>query len=77
ATSTDTEHAFSGSGLTISQMQHSLSDQSTCATSVLASWASIKGMVPEAEIIQTFQNKKNRDKNGNKGVKSNEIIEID
>ncbi|KAF8574540.1 hypothetical protein K439DRAFT_1307735, partial [Ramaria rubella] len=60
ATSTDTECAFSGGGLTVSRMRHSLSDQSTHATSVLVSWASIKGMVPEAEIIQTFQNKKNR-----------------
>ncbi|KAF8577321.1 hypothetical protein K439DRAFT_1317511, partial [Ramaria rubella] len=55
ATSTDTECAFSGGQLTVSWMRHSLSDQLTRAASVLASWASIKGMVPEAEIIQTFQ----------------------
>ncbi|KAF8581325.1 hypothetical protein K439DRAFT_1299256, partial [Ramaria rubella] len=54
ATSTDTEWEFSGGGLTISRMQHSLSDQSTCAASVLASWASVKGMIPQAEIIQMF-----------------------
>ncbi|KAF8575008.1 hypothetical protein K439DRAFT_1370980, partial [Ramaria rubella] len=77
ATSTSTERAFSGGGLTISQMQHSLSDQSTHAASVLASWASIKGLIPEAEIIQTFQNKKTREKNVNQVVKNNDIIEID
>ncbi|KAF8574083.1 hypothetical protein K439DRAFT_1373493 [Ramaria rubella] len=69
ATSTDTEQAFSGGGLTISRLQHSLSDQSTRVASVLASWASIKGLIPKAEIIQTFQNKKTWEKNVNQAVK--------
>ncbi|KAF8579674.1 hypothetical protein K439DRAFT_1359061 [Ramaria rubella] len=40
ATSTDTECAFSGGGLTISRMRHSLSDASTRAASVLTLWGS-------------------------------------
>ncbi|KAF8577616.1 hypothetical protein K439DRAFT_1305243, partial [Ramaria rubella] len=52
ATSTDTERAFSGGGLTVSRMCHSLSDQSTRAATVLASWAAVEGMVPEGDIIQ-------------------------
>ncbi|KAF8584751.1 hypothetical protein K439DRAFT_1314367, partial [Ramaria rubella] len=52
ATSTNTEHAFSGGGLTISCMCHSLLDASTHATSVLASWGSIEGLIPTAQIVQ-------------------------
>ncbi|KAF8581489.1 hypothetical protein K439DRAFT_1302189, partial [Ramaria rubella] len=52
ATSTNTEHAFSGGGLTVSRMHHSLSDASTCAASVLASWGSIEGLIPAAQIVQ-------------------------
>ncbi|KAF8591458.1 hypothetical protein K439DRAFT_1326873, partial [Ramaria rubella] len=49
ATSTDTECAFSGSGLTVSRMRHTLSDKSTCAATVLASWALVDEMIPEAK----------------------------
>ncbi|KAF8583884.1 hypothetical protein K439DRAFT_1311297, partial [Ramaria rubella] len=52
ATLTDTEHAFSRGGLTVSCMRHSLSDTSTCAASVLASWGSIESLIPIAQIVQ-------------------------
>ncbi|KAF8584239.1 hypothetical protein K439DRAFT_1302530, partial [Ramaria rubella] len=51
ATSTDTECAFSGGGLSVSRMRHSLSDKSMCVATVLASWALVNGMIPEVEII--------------------------
>ncbi|KAF8581010.1 hypothetical protein K439DRAFT_1309704, partial [Ramaria rubella] len=55
ATLTDTKRAFSGGGLTVSRMRHSLSDASTHATSVLASWGSIEGLIPTAQIVQGFK----------------------
>ncbi|KAF8589415.1 hypothetical protein K439DRAFT_1332778, partial [Ramaria rubella] len=58
ATSTDTERAFSGGGLTVSRMCHSLSDESTCTASVLASWGSVDGLILVAQIIQGFKEKK-------------------
>ncbi|KAF8577113.1 hypothetical protein K439DRAFT_1293367, partial [Ramaria rubella] len=51
ATSTDTEHAFSGSGLTVSQMHHSLLDESTHAASILSLWAAVGEVIPEEVII--------------------------
>ncbi|KAF8580385.1 hypothetical protein K439DRAFT_1307891, partial [Ramaria rubella] len=50
-----TECAFSGGGLTMSWMRHSLSDKSTCAATVLASWASVSGIIPEANLIKRFK----------------------
>ncbi|KAF8587063.1 hypothetical protein K439DRAFT_1307469, partial [Ramaria rubella] len=52
AMSMDTEHAFSGRGLTVSRMCHSLLDQSTHAVTVLSSWAAVGGVIPEGQIIQ-------------------------
>ncbi|KAF8572642.1 hypothetical protein K439DRAFT_1342833, partial [Ramaria rubella] len=57
ATSTDTERAFSRGGLTVSRMCHSLSDASTHATSVLALWGSIEGLIPASQIVQGFKEK--------------------
>ncbi|KAF8586478.1 hypothetical protein K439DRAFT_1340907, partial [Ramaria rubella] len=58
ATSTSTEHAFSGGGLTVSRMHHVLSDASTHAASILASWGLVDGLIPVAQIIQGFKEKK-------------------
>ncbi|KAF8583674.1 hypothetical protein K439DRAFT_1316205, partial [Ramaria rubella] len=52
ATSTDTECAFSGGGLTVSCMRHSLLDKSTHMATVLASWASVSGTILEADLIK-------------------------
>jgi hypothetical protein len=43
ATSTDVEHAFSHGGLTVSKMQHSLSNESTCVASILGAWCDLPG----------------------------------
>ncbi|KAF8578867.1 hypothetical protein K439DRAFT_1361002, partial [Ramaria rubella] len=64
ATSTDTEHAFSGGGLTMSWMRHSLVDKSTHVATVLASWASVSGIIPEADLIKRFKDKKKQENNG-------------
>ncbi|KAF8577925.1 hypothetical protein K439DRAFT_1363575, partial [Ramaria rubella] len=69
--------AFSGGGLTVSRMWHSLSDASTHAASVLASWGLINGLIPKAKIIQGFKDKKNREKNANKVPKTPEVIAVD
>ncbi|KAF8585600.1 hypothetical protein K439DRAFT_1343269, partial [Ramaria rubella] len=76
ATSTDTERAFSGGGLTVSWMCHSLSDQLTWAATVLASWAAVEGMVPEEDIIQRFCDKKKRVRNVQKEPVTADVIEI-
>jgi hypothetical protein len=52
--STDVEHAFSQGRLTVSHLQHSLSDESTCAATVLSSWANISRLIPESEIIENI-----------------------
>ncbi|KAF8573838.1 hypothetical protein K439DRAFT_1317841, partial [Ramaria rubella] len=51
ATSTDTERAFSGDGLMVSRMCHSLSDESTHAASILLLWVAVGGVIPEEVII--------------------------
>jgi hypothetical protein len=38
-------------------MQHSLSDESTCAASVLGSWFDLPDVIPCAEIVQVFKDK--------------------
>ena len=60
ATSTDVEHAFSRGHLTVSRMQHSLSDETTRAATVLSSWTALPGLVPEADILNFFQEKNSR-----------------
>jgi len=70
ATSTDVERAFSCGGLTVSKMRHKLSDESTCAASVLGAWCDLPGAVPQDEIIATFKDKSKRPKNNNVSVVS-------
>lgn len=43
-------------------MRHSLSDESTRAATVLSSWATIPGLIPEADVIQVFKDKAKRSK---------------
>lgn len=57
ASSCDVERGFSRGGLTVSKLRHSLSDESTRATTVLHAWSEIPGLIPEAEIIQAFKDK--------------------
>ena len=57
ATSTDVEHAFSRGGLTVSKMQHSLSDELTRAATVLGSWCTFPDLVPCGEIVSKFKDK--------------------
>ncbi|TDL21387.1 hypothetical protein BD410DRAFT_724431, partial [Rickenella mellea] len=60
ASSTDVERAFSRGGLTVSKRRHSLSDESLRAATVLSSWADVEGLIPEAEIVEHFRDKKSR-----------------
>ena len=60
ASSCDVECGFSWGGLTISKLQHRLSDESTCASTVLHAWSEIPGLIPESEIIQVFKDKCHR-----------------
>lgn len=62
ASSTDVECAFSMGGLTVSKLQHSLSDESTHAASILGSWLDLDSAIPRNEIIQLFKDKKRRPK---------------
>ena len=57
ATSTDVERAFSRGGLTISKLQHSLSDKSARAATVLGSWSNLEGAILKASIIDRFKDK--------------------
>jgi hypothetical protein len=56
ATSTDVERAFSGGRLTVSRMRHSLSSESTRASTVLGSWVKVDGLLPEQELLKAFRN---------------------
>ena len=67
--STDVECAFSKGGLTVSKMRHSLSEESTCAASVLGSWCTFPDLIPRNEIVSVF---KDRRKHSGKG-KAKEI----
>jgi len=60
ASSCDVERAFSRGGLTVSKYRHALSDESTRAATLLNSWSKIPGLIPDAEIIQTFKDKSRR-----------------
>ena len=57
ASSCDVKQGFSWGGLVISKLQHRLSDESTCASTVLHAWSEIPGLIPESEIIQMFKDK--------------------
>jgi hypothetical protein len=69
ASSCDVERGFSRGGLTVSKLRHTLSDESTRATTVLNTWSEIPGLIPEANIIQVFKNKCRRI-NGKEQVES-------
>jgi hypothetical protein len=43
-------------------MQHSLSDESTRAASVLGSWCDFPGIIPRDEIVDIFKNKSKQSK---------------
>ena len=68
ASSTDIERAFSRGGLTVSKRRHSLSDESTRAATVLSSWATVKGLIPEDEIVSVFRDKVKRAKDKEKAT---------
>jgi hypothetical protein len=76
ATSTDVEHAFSRGGLTVLKMRHSLSDESTCAASVLGAWCDLPGAVPQDEIMAIFKEKGKQPKNNNVSVVSSEGSDV-
>jgi hypothetical protein len=76
ATSTDVERAFSRGGLTVSKLRHSLSDDSTRASTVLGSWGSLEGEIPQEEIVQVFRNKRKRQKKKQKLAEKSSDIEI-
>lgn len=62
ATSTDAERAFSRGGLTVSKMRHSLSDETVRAATVLGSWCSLPGAIPQEDIIASLRDKSKRQK---------------
>jgi hypothetical protein len=49
-------------GLTVSKMQHSLTDKSVRATTVLSSWAAMPGTIPCSKIIAAFNAKSKQPK---------------
>lgn len=75
AASTDVERAFSRGGLTVSKRRHSLNDESTRAATVLSSWATVDGVIPEREILELLREKNKRSK-GSKG-KEKAVINVD
>ena len=46
-------------------MHHSLSDQSTCAATVLGAWCTLPGAIPREEILTIFRDKGKRPKGNN------------
>ncbi len=68
ASSTDVERAFSRGGLTVSKRRHALSDESTRAATILSSWASMPGLIPEEHILQVFRDKCKRPKKGKESL---------
>jgi hypothetical protein len=44
----------------VSKLQNRLSDESTCASTVLHAWNEILGLIPESEILQVFKDKCHR-----------------
>ena len=58
----DVERAFSRGGLTVSKRRHALSDESTRASILLGSWASIEGLIPKEKAITALQDKSKRSK---------------
>ncbi|KIJ37679.1 hypothetical protein M422DRAFT_177585, partial [Sphaerobolus stellatus SS14] len=62
AMSVDVKHAFSRGCLTVSRLRHSLKDSTTCMATVLGSWNSIEGLIPEADLTSSFRDKTKRAK---------------
>ena len=58
----DVECGFLRGGLVVTKLRHNLSDESTCAATVLHSWSQVPGWIPEQEIIQVFKDKSRRAK---------------
>ncbi|TFK84144.1 hypothetical protein K466DRAFT_446441, partial [Polyporus arcularius HHB13444] len=52
ATLVDIKRRFSWGGLTVSKLQHNLSDESTRAATVLGAWTTVLGLVLEKKIIE-------------------------
>jgi hypothetical protein len=77
ASSCDVEHGFSHGGLTVSKLRHGLSDESTCASTVLHAWSKIPGLIPESEIIQVFKDKCCRLKGGKETDKDVTVVDSD
>lgn len=53
----DAKHAFSRGRLTVSQLHHSLSDQTVRASTVLGSWAHYPELVPEGDATELLRRK--------------------
>ncbi|KIJ47636.1 hypothetical protein M422DRAFT_163711, partial [Sphaerobolus stellatus SS14] len=62
ATSVDVERAFSRGRLMVSRLRHSLNDTTTRNGTVLGSWATLPGLIPEAELVKSFGSKSKRGK---------------
>jgi len=77
ASSCDVERGFSRGGLTVSKLQHTLSDESTRATTVLNAWSDIPGLIPEADIIQVFKDKCRRINRKEQVESAEDLIEVD
>lgn len=78
ASLTNVEHSFSKGGQTVPWFCHSLSDETTCASTVMGSWATLNGAIDRTEIIALFKNKKSR-QGAAKRQKPNpdDVIDID
>ena len=62
AVSTDVERAFSQGGLTVSKMQHSLTDKSLRAATVLGTWCDIPGVINQEGLAVKFNDKSKQTK---------------
>jgi hypothetical protein len=66
ASSCDVERGFSHGGLIVTKLRHTLSDDSTQASTILHAWSEIPSLIPEADIIKAFKDKGCRLKGVNK-----------
>ena len=55
-------------------MQHSLSDESTRAATVLGSWCDFPGLIPRDDVVAALKNKSNR---MGKGKARADIVDVD
>jgi hypothetical protein len=61
-------------------MRHALSDESTWAASVIGSWCSIPGAIPQDEIIAEFKKGKHskaKQIEPSSGLSEPEIVDVD